>query len=335
MRPKLSFESFEPWLPLEDRYIADLQFPIRFNMPPNANLSLHYQDRHLLVSLTTKTKEITRTADEIKALDMEAENARAKSSSPASRKVTARPAASPATTPESLKPRFSTSPQDVTRECPRSFAAGSFDSYRKPEGEFTCLCKPGFRMASVWGTDTYTDDSSICTAALHAGVIGSDGGTVKLRSTPGRDTYPPSTRNGVTSGFYSNWPDAFQFTSEKKISETKVSDEPTTATAEPASAPPCPATFKSFMAPLGKFQCTCAANYPVGNVWGTDVYTDDSAICTAAMHAGIIDKNGGTIEVKGVSGLESFQASTRNGMTSRSYGRWPQAFTFITKTSMH
>lgn len=30
-----------------------------------------------------------------------------------------------------------------------------------------------------------------------------------------------------------------------------------------------------------------------GTVWGTDVYTDDSAICPAAIHAGRLDARGG------------------------------------------
>ena len=52
----------------------------------------------------------------------------------------------------------------------------------------------------LWGTDTYIEGSSICTAGVHAGAITlQDGGTVTIEILPGEPSYPGSTRNGVTS----------------------------------------------------------------------------------------------------------------------------------------
>jgi hypothetical protein len=56
-------------------------------------------------------------------------------------------------------------------------------------------------------------------------------------------------------------------------------------------------------------------------VYGTDVYTDDSSICAAAVHSGLITRQAGgavTIQIKPDAG--TYIASTRNGVSSKSYG---------------
>jgi hypothetical protein len=65
---------------------------------------------------------------------------------------------------------------------------------------------------SVWGTGVYTDDSSICRAAIHAGLISVDrGGTVTVIARPGRSSYQGSTANGVTTSNYGSWSRSFEF----------------------------------------------------------------------------------------------------------------------------
>ena len=41
------------------------------------------------------------------------------------------------------------------------------------------------------------------------------------------------------------------------------------------------------------FVYTCPSYGTASSVWGTDVYTDDSSVCTAAVHAGRITLAGG------------------------------------------
>ena len=66
-----------------------------------------------------------------------------------------------------------------------------------------------------------------------------------------------------------------------------------------------------------------------GSVWGggNGIYTDDSKLAKAAVHAGVL-KNGetGTIKVTILAGQSSYQSSTRNGITSSSYGSWVGSF---------
>ena len=66
--------------------------------------------------------------------------------------------------------------------------------------ELTCTCGPGPHEFEIWGSGPYTSDSPICSAAVHAGAIGSEGGEVTIHNVePSPDTWPGSTANGVTS----------------------------------------------------------------------------------------------------------------------------------------
>jgi cytoskeletal protein RodZ len=73
-------------------------------------------------------------------------------------------------------------------------------------------CPPGGSPGTVWGSDIYTADSSVCTAAVHAGKITLDkGGTVTIEFTAGRQTYGATTRNGITTYNYGQYPHSFIF----------------------------------------------------------------------------------------------------------------------------
>ena len=67
-----------------------------------------------------------------------------------------------------------------------------------------------------------------------------------------------------------------------------------------------------------------------GRLWGTGLYTDDSSICTAAVHAGLITlDSGGNVTIEIRSGATSYQGSRKNGLSSNSYGSWHGSFAFV------
>ena len=69
-------------------------------------------------------------------------------------------------------------------------------------------------------------------------------------------------------------------------------------------------------------------------MWGTDVYTDDSSICTAAVSAGLITfQAGGSVTIEIRQGQSSYAGSTRNGVTSKGYGSWNGSFVFVGQIS--
>jgi hypothetical protein len=78
--------------------------------------------------------------------------------------------------------------------------------------QFLFQCPPGGRDSGIYGTDTYTDDSFVCVAAVHAGLITIPaGGVVTIELTPGLESYAGSVRNGVESSSWGSWPRSFVF----------------------------------------------------------------------------------------------------------------------------
>ena len=67
-----------------------------------------------------------------------------------------------------------------------------------------------------------------------------------------------------------------------------------------------------------------------GELWGTDIYTDDSSISRAAVHAGVI-QNGETktIYIKMVAGQQFYTGTTRNTVVSASFAVWSGSYIFI------
>jgi hypothetical protein len=94
------------------------------------------------------------------------------------------------------------------------------DQYRGQNGQqITCVCPANFALGSIWGSDIYTDDSSICTAAVHAGLISREaGGTVTIEIRPGQQSYRREARvsisgsgETITSNEYGPWSGSFTF----------------------------------------------------------------------------------------------------------------------------
>ena len=76
-----------------------------------------------------------------------------------------------------------------------------------------------------------------------------------------------------------------------------------------------------------RFVYECPAGGPLQRAWGTGEYTDDSSICTAAVHAGKLDMiAGGTITIAMHAGASSYVGSTANGVTTSDYGAWSCGF---------
>ena len=179
----------------------------------------------------------------------------------------------------------------------------------------TVVCPAGDgSKASVYGTDVYTDGSPICAAAIHAGVLKPGvAGAVTLVAGSGADAFKGSERNGVTTHSYDRWPYSYSFVSE-----------------------PVPGTIswrtvwkylpKEFDGPV---ELICPPGDPSSApAWGTDVYTTETSICVAAVHAGIIGpKEGGPVTVVRAPGQDSYAASEQNGVSSRAAGASADAFT--------
>jgi hypothetical protein len=168
--------------------------------------------------------------------------------------------------------------------------------------------------AKVYGTDVYIDSSPICAAAIHAGVLKPGvAGTVTLVMGKGVEAYKGSERNGVTSLEYGRWDFSYSFVTE------------------PAAGTITWRTMWKYVPKefAGPVELVCPpGDGSSGAVWGTDVYTTETSICGAAVHAGVINaKEGGPVSVTRAPGEEKYAGTERNGVVSRSTGGAADAFT--------
>jgi hypothetical protein len=196
--------------------------------------------------------------------------------------------------------------------------------YRGQNGKsFQITCTSHGARGSVWGTGPYTDDSSICTAAVQSGLITlAKGGTVTYQIAPGQDSYQAGVAHGVTSSAYAKWDGSFTFPSATGTIPL---------TAGPAS---WSLSMTAYEGQNGK-QVTvpCSTKGTLDSVWGTGPFTDDSSVCSAAVFAGLITvADGGTVVATVAPGQNSYKGGTANGVTTQSYGSWGSSFT-LSKSS--
>lgn len=179
-----------------------------------------------------------------------------------------------------------------------------------------CYCSAGATAQSqIYGSNFYTDDSAICRAALHAGVIDERGGRVSVYATRGQSSYPSVQRNGVESTGYGNWPRSIAFRLDGRRARRAALDS-------------CPANAMG-MSVGESLTCSCEpGSTETGYVWGSGPYTSDSGVCRAAVHAGVIDADGGTLRLRALPGRSAYAASRRNGVATNGWGANGGSFDF-------
>jgi hypothetical protein len=96
--------------------------------------------------------------------------------------------------------------------CPHNLVA-----LRGTTAPLVCICPQTISFTTVWGEPTsYTDDSDICTAAVHAGIVTAGaGGRITVTPREGQAAYQGSTANGVTTLPYGSWGGSYTITEAK------------------------------------------------------------------------------------------------------------------------
>lgn len=188
---------------------------------------------------------------------------------------------------------------------------------------------PDGSARTIWGTGVYTDDSSIGTAAVHMGLITfTQGGKITIEIRGGYESYEGSSINGVSSDSYGAWDASFVFIDAK--GNVVLPQKPSNTTIEIPGADWSISAAQWEVKPGVRYSVTLPPGGSAGSVWGTDIYTNDSSIGTAAVHAGLITFNaGGKVTLELVEGKPSYEGSTRNGVTSSSYGNWGGSYRFV------
>jgi len=97
---------------------------------------------------------------------------------------------------------------EVIDEDPWNTTAGEFGLEVGKSG--THECPADGTPSQLWGTGPFTDDSSLCTAAVFVGAITvEDGGTVNFTIVEPTTSYDGGEANGVIANEYGEWPGAF------------------------------------------------------------------------------------------------------------------------------
>ncbi len=190
--------------------------------------------------------------------------------------------------------------------------------FGQPAGApYACTCPADAPEGTVWGSDIYTADSNLCTAARHAGLPPAPA-AIRVTPMPGQPRYAGTSRHGITTNAYEAYGASFALA-------------PANLTA-PAACPPNLGGLNGNDQDGVSLRCLCpmAAPATAGSpvVWGTDIYSSDSALCRAAQHAGAVGPAGGEILVAVRPGQQAFTGTRRHGVDSQAYGAWPAAVAF-------
>lgn len=208
-------------------------------------------------------------------------------------------------------------PKKAGKACPDKFNA--FADHDTAD-EQSCTCEADHAGGALWGDGIYTEDSNPCAAAVHAGVIKADkGGAIVMKHAKGCNSYPGLKKNGVVSHGWGKFDGSFYF--------------PDHGDGKCAKSDACPRTFKELpeLDDETEVTCKCEPN-PTGTVWGAHPYTQDSGLCAAAVHAGVITKDeGGFVTAKASPGCAKYEGNKQNGVKTSSWGPYDTSFFFPSK----
>jgi len=201
---------------------------------------------------------------------------------------------------------------------------GAEDSSRLVSCPQGCAKEAG----TVWGTGVYTDDSAVCPALVHAGVLPDSGGVASITFVRGLLAYVGSERNGIRSASFGKWRRSFY--GQALGSDGKAIAAPPELPAEGTALIDCSHRGAVVDGEAGAnltFVCPAGCAQQHYSLWGSGPYTSDSHLCAAATHAGILPAEGGRALVTLIEGQPSYAASTKNGVVAHKYGKYGRSFT--------
>jgi LCCL domain-containing protein len=185
-------------------------------------------------------------------------------------------------------------------------------------GEVLVLPVVGSTSGSVWGSEIYTDDSSLAAAAVHAGAVqAGEFAFVRVTILGGQQQYSSAVRNGVKSEQYGEWQGSFQIQRAPQPWVLRLPDD-----VEGSGMVSLP-TMRNQIGVSFSMQVTGAS----GTVRGTGLYTDDSSVAAAAVHAGVLKVGEkGYVRITIMPGQQTYAGSEQNGIKSTGAGAWAGSF---------
>ena len=199
-------------------------------------------------------------------------------------------------------------------------APTNMTNYRGNNGTTYTFNIVGTNDGNVWGgaDGIYTDDSKLGTAAVHAGLV-SVGASANIKVTvlQGQSGYRGSNQHGITSKDYGSWNGSYSFGNTGQTNTSAISN--------------APGNLTEYRANAGNLYTFRVVGTNDGSVWGgaDGIYTDDSKLGTAAVHAGLVRVGEqAIIKVRILKGQASYRGSSRNGITTKDYAAWQGSYKF-------
>jgi len=209
-----------------------------------------------------------------------------------------------------------------------------FDNDKFIGQRFLAKCMPASDKdlkATVYGTDVYPSDNSICMTALHAGKITKDGGVVTVQLNPGAESYTGSKRNGIETQSLPATPRSMVFVDSANVANADEMqrthiprikwDTKFTSTGF---------AYREMIGQRFTFNCPPAPSRMMHRrIVGTDHYAFHSIVCQAAVHAGKITmEKGGLVSVQ-IEPKKKLVGSIRRGFESKNGSSGIRSITFI------
>jgi hypothetical protein len=195
----------------------------------------------------------------------------------------------------------------------------------EPGSVYQVACPPGCDKAAVlYGTDTYTSDSPVCAAAMHAGAISDRGGEATLKLEPGRPAYRGSKRNGVSTRDWGSYRASYRF-----VGVPSAPPPPPVAKAPILIEAGCTFSANDIHGEPGtvyRVSCPAGCNVAPPRIFGSDPYAALSPICVAAIHAGLASDGGGEFTLVLLEGRPAYRGSKRNGIASGDWSAYRASF---------
>lgn len=179
---------------------------------------------------------------------------------------------------------------------------------------FRYQCPPGGTASVIYGLGMYAINSSVCTAAVHWGLFTiEDGGSATIEILQAIDHYPSVSANGLLSLDAEAGAASFMFVPEN------------------APSGPWSGTAVVYRGEIGqKHDYDCPPGGSASPIWGTGLYTDDSSVCTAAVHAGLITfEQGGIVTIKIRPGREDYRGTVQNHVVSGNWAISSGSYVFV------
>jgi beta-lactamase regulating signal transducer with metallopeptidase domain len=206
-------------------------------------------------------------------------------------------------------------------------------AYRNLRGETIHLHLRGATQGMLWGTDVYTDDSDPNAAVVHAGILRpGEEGIAAIRLLPGMESYQGTTRNGIQSNAFGRpFGGSYRFEGVQPVARpaeaTMRLQIPFIIILDGAGGDSASSELMRMRDQIGATVDLTVTGSNSAPIWGDGIYTDDSAVAVAAVHAGLLRVGEiGVVRATIMPPQDRYEGTTRNGIQSRSFGRFEGSY---------